>query len=225
MPSLLSFTSIRKRLIILLSLSGFSALAYLPFLQAGLNDQQLATETKAYFVIGNIIILGFIALISLPIADKVKIPMPFLRKLDTGVVEQGIEHSDVLQTLSLCVVPLFIIIPAGMLLQVPDNPGSVLERFLTTPFAAINLQIVTLLFLTSLLFLTQKPVLTVVLSGSVLAFIHSLTASDFTAPDIIFQTLSNGFMGSIFAWVYIKRGFELAILGHAVSHLLIVMIM
>lgn len=208
-----------KRTLLLTAGAGLSALAYVPFIAAN-STEAVSSSLYLLFPLGNMLILGALALLGFKLADKLTIPMPMLRAFETGQKSEEGWASIALPALQWCVVPSAVIIVTIFCLDMPTSQGSYWVRALSTGFAAINLQIITLLIFTSLLFwVIKKPVLTALLGGVLLAALHlgGSGIGEFT----VLQALFNGMMGSIFAWLYLRHSFESAIIGHAIGHLIV----
>jgi len=208
---------VKKRLVLLTILTAVSAAMYLPFAAAsgaGIDS----TSSKIIFLAANVLVGLVFGLLGLRLADRAELPMPFLRPWELGERRTQAWRRPLLVTILWTIPPALLVAFLVPRLGFPENSGTLAERLMTTPFAAINLQIVLLLVGTSLLFLILKNrVWAALASGALLAIFHTLGASGF---DTIFywQMSFNAGMGAIFGWIYLRYGFEYAVVGHAAAH-------
>lgn len=215
--------SIRKRVSLLSFLSGISALAYIPFIQASLSDELFDRSIWLYFPLANILVVGLASLVSIPLADKLKIPMPQLRSFEGIEAEPSTPIKSLAATILWSVPFSIIILQISTQIGLPENPGSLFVKLLTTPFAAINLQVVVLLLLVTLVYyVIRSRLFAALLGGVALSAIH-LVSADVSDSTIFYQAIFNGGMGAIFAWIYLRHGFEFAVLGHALAHIIIML--
>ena len=213
----------RNRLIVITMAAGLSSLAYMPFATSEIGRGELNLSTWIAFPVLSALVFGTLAAIGIWIADRTDIPMPLLRRLEGRRDETVNVGSSVRATLVWSIPAAVMIVAVTKALSLPTTPGTISERLLTTPFAALNVQIVVLLLGASLIYalMRRNTSLTVMLGGLGLALLHSLLGADYGTTALIAQAIMNGAMGAVFTWLYLKHGFEFAILGHALAHMIV----
>lgn len=213
---------IRRRLLALGLLSALGAVTFLPFLAAG--GQQQARALGGFAVIVTVV-ATVAAWVGLRCADAVGLPMPYLRWLDGGAAPT-IPRAAVVTTLLLSIASGLLGLLALHLVKAPALPGSAWTRILSMFFAAGPLEIILHLGVMSLVvwIARGRRWIGILVAALTLVGFH-LTGGGIDQPPFIVITtvVGNGAIGLILGWVYATYGFEYAMLGHAVAHLITVL--
>jgi hypothetical protein len=213
---------IRRRLVALALLSMVGGFAFLPFLSAGSHQPMSRLLPFVAAVTG----LGSLAAwLGLRAADAVGLPMPLLRRLE-GDRAGGISARTIGITL-LCAAGLGVIgLVALRLVDAPPLPGGLAARALSAIFAAGPLEIVLHLgVMSSVVWLTRGPRWTGVVAAALCLVGFHLTGGALAQPAriIIVTVVGNGVIGLALGCIYALYGFECAMLGHVVAHLITVL--
>lgn len=211
---------VRRRTTVLVVGAFLGGVLYLPFMAAAVGLEPWRT-------------IGFLAVVTLVasaaafsglrLADSVGLPMPHLRALERGErvgAPRGAVSSSIGLGLLLGLVGLAVLLATGA----PSPEAELPARVLSTIFAATVLEIVIHLFFMSLIVrLTNGSTKVGILgSGALLAVFHLVGGGGAGALLVVAGVVTNGAAGVAFGWLYARYGFEYAMLGHAVAHLIAV---
>lgn len=213
---------IRRRLILIIALCAIGGALFVPFALAGAgaHNARLAAEFWIIFPIGSGIFGWLCAWPGLRLADRSALPMPLLRPWENHA--PGIQNSSrqwywvsILTAVAFALAAEVIAHFVGL----PKNPGTLLDRLATIPFAAIVTETFAHLFLMSLLFLWLKSRWAAILlsSAGFTALFHGggvQGSIELTAFALAF----NFFFATLTGWLYARYGMESAYLAHAVAH-------
>ena len=207
---------VRRRLMVLTAASLLGAVLYLPFLSA--SDGR-ATSALWPFVVGATVASGLAAWMGLRIADIVNLPMPLLRAFE--VREDARFSTGGLAVAAAAGLAFGLAgVAALRLTGAPRLPGGLLVRILTTPFAAITLEVVLhLFFMSAVVWLARRRVWVGVLASGILLAAFHLAGSTLAPAVQVASVLANGGAGVLFGWLYSRYGFEYAVIAHAIAHL------
>jgi|GEM_PF-1031888 len=216
--------SIWRRFTLLTLLGAAGGALFVPFIAAGSADTPDLPVLLASFAIGSAFVTGLAALFGLRWADQVACPMPWLRAWEAGERPEidwrtGFQPAIFgagLGILAACVATL---------IGVPENPGSLLVRLATVPFAAIVPEVLVHLFVMSGLVLVLKRAgPAILLSALVFVFIfHGNPPGDDVVVPVFIAGL-NFSLGLLTGWLYWARGFGAAVLAHGAAHFLVLAI-
>jgi hypothetical protein len=194
-----------------------SALLYAPFLRAAEPEISVRTAFAA-FPAGNAAAVAILAVLGLIASDRAGVPMPLLRRWETGRREAHAPALSLAATAAWSVPAALFSVWAAQHAGLPSNPGSLPVRLATTPFAAINLQIAIYLLLGGVVFLViRRRLVVALLLGAALAGFHALGASAFDA-ELAWTMALNGGLGAVIGWLHFRHGVEYGALGHAIAH-------
>lgn len=209
---------IRKRLTLLVVSSAIGGLLFVPFFTTG---SRFSMYPWVIFPVGSALVAALSAWGGLLAADKTNLPMPLLRPWEIGVPvdrKQLILGSwvSVLAGVLISIVTL----TAGSLIGMPKNPGGLLVRLLTIPFAAIVTETFAHLLVLSVLVLWFKRRWAAIILSSLL-FTLVFHGQAFAALDMtVFVLAVNFLFFSLTGSIYVRYGFFAAILAHAVGQLI-----
>ncbi|MGH8415212.1 MAG: CPBP family glutamic-type intramembrane protease [Gammaproteobacteria bacterium] len=208
---------ILKRLVLLVVLSALGGLLFVPFATTGSVHHSI--YPWLLFPLAAAVVAALCAWGGLLAADRSGLPMPILRAWERGEPVDPVLITRILRFAVLVGIAAAAITLAGSIaFRVPKNPGTLLERLLTTPFAAVVTETFAHLLVLSAIVLWLKNRWVAILFSSLaytLAFhgqpVGSLTITLFVfAFNFLFSTLTG--------WTYVRYGFLCAILTHAVAH-------
>jgi hypothetical protein len=217
---------IRRRLILLTSLSALGGLLFAPFVLAGMRAGG-ATHIPSTLVLaailcaGSAVVAALCAWAGLRFADRMQLPMPILRAWEQRTpIADGTLGRTLLPAIGGGLAAGLLIGGVVHLLPIPSNPGTLAVRLLTVFFAATVTEIIVHLFAMSALFaLFRRRWLAILLSSVlfVLIFHTGQIGSPWITATIL---LANFAFGTLTGWMYSRYGFESAVLTHGVAHLI-----
>lgn len=214
-------TPIRGRLIFFGLAGALGALTFLPFLSAGTG---LPAEKLIAFPIVVTVAATIAAWVGLRCADSAGLPMPYLRRLDGGAKEAA-RPSAFLVTLVSCGLLGVMGIVALRTTGAPALPGDVGARALSTFFAAGPLETVIHLFIMSVAVWVSRRRWVGIASGALALVLFHLGDASSAPPTLVAaMVVGNGLVGVVLGTLYSAYGFEFAMLGHGVAHLITLML-
>ena len=215
---------IRRRLLLLTVLGAVGGALFTPFVLANADAEAPSVSiVLAAFTLGAALVTALSAWGGLRLADRAGLPMHLLRSwefrapLEPGALQIGVVYPLILGGLFGLMAALF-----ANLIGVPDNPGSLLVRVSTTPFAAVVPEVlVHLLLMSGIVLLTKRVWIAVLISA--IAFVvlfHGNPPEDAPAITLFVVSLNFG-LGVLTGWVFSRWGFTGAMLTHAAAHLIV----
>jgi hypothetical protein len=213
---------IKKRLLFLILLTLVGGFLFVPYSNDSWN---VSIENWLIFPFGSALVVALFGWIGLKLADKTNLPMPILRKWEK---KEKIKASDwkVLLIPAIGGAALaFLIVSLNQVFDPPKNPGTLLMRILTVPWAATFTEVISHLLVMSLLVLLLKNNWAAIIISSLLfvALFH-LQNIEGELETTIFLSAGNFAGSTLTGWFYSKYGFESALAGHAVMHLILLSI-
>lgn len=215
---------IKKRLLLLLLLTLIGSFLFVPFIVAGDETIRgnLILRTTIIFTLGSAVIVAFTGWAGLAFADRLNIPMPVLRNWEHG---ENISNDEIKNIVSNSV---FIgVMVAGLTLlgnyfmHPPINKGSILVRVDTSIWAPLVTETVSHLFLLSgLLLLIKNKWISIAISGLFFVVLFHFNSAFSPTMEIYLGALNFG-AAVVTGYLFIKKGFEAAVLTHMVMHLIL----
>jgi hypothetical protein len=204
---------------VLAVLGALGGVTFLPFLAAGAGKPM---QDLFAFPIGVTIIAALAAWPGLYAADAAGLPMPWLRRLDGARTPALASHALTI-TIALCILLGIVGVITLRLIDAPALPGGSAARALSTVFAAGPLEIVLHLFLMSVVvWLSRRRWVGILAAATALVAFH--LSGGTPPPELLVATIvANGLLGLVLGVLYAAYGLELAMIGHAVAHLVIVL--
>jgi len=215
---------IRKRLLLLLLLTLIGSILFVPFIVAGDSTitRDLIFRTTAIFTLGSMTVIALTGWGGLVFSDRLNVPMPILRNWENG---QGINNDEIKSIvgwsiLTGVVVALFAL-AGNYFMHPPVNKGTVLVRIDTAIWAPLVTETVSHLFLLSgLILLIKNQWISIIISGLFFVALFHLD-SNFSAPMELYLGAVNFGAAVVTGYMFIKKGFEAAVLTHMVMHLIL----
>ncbi|MGB5820955.1 MAG: hypothetical protein WBG90_15825 [Saonia sp.] len=206
-----------RRILFLSFLAFISGVLYVPFIEANVGNENGIT-TWIVFPTASMVIVMLSSWIGLKLAEKASVPMSILNKLN-----KNNPHSNSLPQLTfpllLGLAISILIVVANQFLQVPKNSGTLTERLLTTPWAAIITETIShLLILSGLYLLIRNKLISILISSFLFIIIFHLNIDLNDRYVVMYLGLANFAASSFTGWVYLKYGLGIAIITHAVMH-------
>jgi hypothetical protein len=215
---------IKKRLLLLLLLTLIGSILFVPFIVAGDDTIKgaLILRTTIIFTLGSMAVMALTGWGGLVFTDKLNLPMPILRNWELG---ENISNDDIK---SIVATSVFIgILVAGLALagnyfmHPPVNRGALLVRIDTSIWAPLVTETVSHLFLLSALILLIKNNWTsIIISGLFFVVLFHLNSTFRPAMEIYLGAVNFG-AAVVTGYLFIKKGFETAVLTHMVMHLIL----
>ena len=160
--------------------------------------------------------------LGLRFADKSTLEMPILNKWESG---QKIKINDfriLLKPMLFSIIFAIITCAFNQYFSVPKNPGTLIERILTTPWAAIVTETVSHLFvMTGILLLIKNRCLSIVLSSLIFLMLFHLNLIEGNQILTIYLGIMNFSAATLTGWIYSKYSFESAVVSHATMHIIL----
>jgi hypothetical protein len=213
--------AIRRRLALLTVLGAVGGALFVPFILAGPAQAPPVAVLLVAFTLGSGSTTAVASYFGLKWADRATLPMPVLRHWETGI-SRRIDWKTLRFPIAAGTVFGLLAAGIGSLVGVPENPGSVLVRLATAPFAAVVPEVLVHLFLMSgLVILLRRAWPAILLSA--IAFVllfHGNPPGD----GLLLATFVMGFnftFGLLTGWLYWRWGFLGAVLAHAAAHLVV----
>lgn len=213
---------IKKRLILLTLLTLIGGILFVPYS----NGSWIAPiETWFIFPVASSIGILLFGWIGLKLADKTNLPMPILRKWEKNEKIEKDNWKILILPAIFGVILALVIAGLNPLFNVPKNPGTLLMRVITAPWAATVTEVVSHLLVMSALFLLLKNKwASIIISGLIFVALFHLQSIEGELKTTIFLSAGN-FAGSVLTgWLYSKKGFESAVIAHASMHLVLLAI-
>lgn len=209
---------IRKRFRLLGVLSVAGALLFLPFAGDAQPGGLSLTQGVVFVLVSSAVSL--LALwFGLRLADATGLRMPFLRAWEAGDRLPAPRLRPVVATVVGGLLLAWAAISTQRALGMPTPPSPAWARILSVVFAAVTLEVVLHLFGMSLLMkLTRRAWVAVLGSGLLLGLFHLTGAGALDRANLVIAG-ANTIAGVFVGWLYWAFGFEYLILGHAVMHI------
>jgi len=215
---------IKKRLLLLLLLTLIGSILFVPFIVAGDDTIKgaLIFRTTAIFTLGSLGVIALTGWGGLVFTDKLNLPMPILRNWEIG---ENIDNNDIR---SIVGVSVFIgILVAGLALagnyfmHPPVNRGTLLVRVDTAIWAPLVTETVSHLFLLSgLILLIKNKWISIIISGLFFVALFHLNSAFSPAMEIYLAAVNFG-AAVVTGYLFVRKGFEAAVLTHMVMHLIL----
>jgi len=215
---------IRRRLALLTVLGAAGGALFSPFVLANPGAESPSPfVVLAAFTFGAAAVTVLAAWVGLRWGDKAGLPMPVLRQWETGITaEAGVRKAAVVYPSAIGVAVGTVASIVARLLGVPANPGTLLVRIATTPFAAVVPEVLVHLFLMSgLVLLLKRTWLAVVLSAAVFVVLFHGNPPAGVPVVTMFVIGLNFILGMLTGWGYARWGFIAAMLTHAAAHVIV----
>ena len=210
----------KKRLILLTLSTLISGFLYIPFIKA--SNDRITSIIWLLFPIGSTLGVLLFSWLGLRFADKSTLQMPILNKWESG---QKIKTND----FRILLKPMFFSISFALItyafnqyFSVPKNPGTLIERTLTTPWAAIVTETISHLFvMTGILLLIKNRCLSILLSSLIFLMLFHLNHIEGNQILTIYLGIMNFSAATLTGWIYSKYSFESAVVSHATMHIIL----
>lgn len=177
----------------------------------------------AAFTLGAAFVTALSAWGGLRLADRAGLPMPLLRgwesrtPLEPGALQTGVVYPLILGGLFGLVATL-----VANLIGIPENPGSLPIRVLTTPFAAVVPEVlVHLLLMSGIVLLTKRVWIAVLISAVAFVVLFHGNPPEGVLAITLFVVGLNFGLGLLTGWVFSRWGFTGAMLTHAAAHFIV----
>jgi len=222
---------IQNRLLLLSGLSGLGGLLFLPFLFAGLEGRpHFRPSLVTLFVALGSTLIGFVcSSAGLRWADRASLPMPILRAWEMHkAIPPGQLRRILIPGVGFGALAGVSVATVSSAFHLPANPGNLPVRLLSVFFAATITEIVAHLFILSglVLLLKRSPlakgnwVPLLLSSVAFVALFHGGSVGDTGTAALVFA--ANFSFSLLTGWLCLARGFESAVVAHAVGHLIAV---
>ncbi|MDO3645122.1 hypothetical protein [Mucilaginibacter sp. L3T2-6] len=215
---------IKKRLLLLLLLTLIGSFLFIPFIVAGDETIRsgLILRTTVIFTLGSMVVVALTGWAGLVFSDKLDIPMPILRNWELG---ENISNNKVKGIVGTSVFIGVVVAGATLLgnyfMHPPINKGSILVRVDTSVWAPLVTETISHLFLLSGLFLLIKNNwLSIIISGLFFVVLFHFNSAFSPAMEIYLGALNFG-AAVVTGYLFVKKGFEAAVLTHMVMHLIL----
>ena len=212
----------KKRLLFLTLLTLIGGFLFVPYSNSSWN---VSIQNWLIFPFASAIVILLLGWLGLKLADKTNLPMPILRKWEKN---EKIEKSDWKILLIPAVLGAALAFITAFLTQyfdAPKNPGTLLMRILTTPWAATVTEVVShLLVMSVLVLLLKNRWAAIIISSLIFVALFHLQNIEGDIKTTIFLSAGNFAGSTLTGWFYSKYGFESALLGHATMHLILLSI-
>ena len=211
---------IKKRLILFTILALIGGFLFIPFSTSSSTDT--SSLIWIVFPAGSALVVLLLGWWGLKLSDKTKLPMPILRKWENNEIIKSNDFKILILPAVLGAILALIIYLLNPYFNVPKNPGNLLERILTTPWAAVVPEIVSHLLAMSLIVLLLKNRwIAIILSSLIFVALFHLQSVEGELKTTIFLGAGNFTTFTLTGWFYSKYGFESAVIGHATMHLIL----
>jgi hypothetical protein len=209
---------IRRRLIVLASISIVGSVAFMPFLAA-------ATHARAGSLLSVALVVGIVStLIAWPglyCADATNLPMPLLRRLDGR--RDAMPAFAFQAALGVAALFGFVGIVLLRILNAPSAPGSAMARALSALFAGGPIEIIVHVGLMSILVwvMNGRAFAPIALTAMLYGGLHVAMQSRGDSLGVSIAVFAvNGGLAFFLGLMYALYGIEFAMVSHAMAHLL-----
>lgn len=214
---------IKKRLLLLLLLTLVGCILFIPFIVTGDATIKggLILRTTVIFTIGSMLVMALTGWAGLVFSDKLNIPMPILRNWELG---EQINNNDIKSIAGTSVFIGVLIAGLGLagnyFMHPPVNKGSLLIRIDTSIWAPLVTEAVSHLFLLSgLTLLIKNQWMAIIISGLFFVALFHIDSAFSPAMEIYLGAVNFG-AAVVTGYLFVKKGFEAAVLTHMVMHLI-----
>lgn len=210
-------STIRKRFRLLGALSVAGAILYLPFAGYAMPGGLSPLRAAVFVLVSSAVSLAAIWY-GLRSGDVAGLPMPFLRALEAGERPSGPAVPAAAATAAAGLLVAGVAVFTQRALNIPTPPAPAWARVLSVVFAAVTLETVLHLFgMAVLMRVTHRGWVAVVGSGVFLGLFHMTGAASLDQATIVIAC-ANAIAGVAFGWLYWAFGFEYLVAGHAIAH-------
>ena len=214
--------TIKRRLLLLTFLTFIGGILFIPY---SMETWTAPLKDWIIFPVISTVIILLVGWLGLKISDRTNLPMPILRKWEK---KEDIFLKDwkvLIIPVILAAILSFIIVALNPIFSTPKNPGTLLMRILTVPWAATVPEVVSHLLVMSLLVLwLKKKWLSIIISSLIFVALFHLQGIEGDLNLTIFLAAGNFAGSTLTGWFYSKYGFESALVGHATMHLILLAI-
>lgn len=215
---------IRKRLLLLLLLTLIGSVLFIPFIVAGDATIQgnLIWRTTVIFTLGSMVVMALTGWGGLVFSDKLNIPMPVLRNWELGERVNFDKVRNIVGTSVLTgVIVAILALTGNYFMHPPINQGSLLVRIDTAVWAPLITETVSHLFLLSgLILLIKNQWISIIISGLFFVALFHINSAFSPAMEIYLAAVNFG-AAVVTGYLFVKKGFEAAVLTHMVMHLIL----
>ncbi len=210
---------IRRRFWFLGVLSIAGALLYLPFARYAMPGGLSFSVAAEFVLASSVVSLGAIWY-GLRTADATGLAMPFLRALESGERPKGPGLTAAAATAAAGLLVAAAAVFTQRALGMPNPPAPAVAKVLSVLFAAVTLETVLHLFgMGVLMRISRRGWVAVLGSGLLLGLFHLTGAASIDRAAIVIACV-NAAAGALFGWLYWAFGFEYLVVGHAVAHVI-----
>lgn len=215
---------IKKRLLLLVLLTLIGSILFVPFIVAGdpTIKGALIFRTTAIFTLGSMAVIALTGWGGLVFSDRLNIPMPILRNWENGWEIRNDEIKSIVRWSVLTGSIVAVCALAGnYFMHPPVNKGTVLVRIDTSIWAPLVTETVSHLFLLSgLILLVKSKWLSIIISGLFFVALFHLDSNFSTSMEFYLGAVNFG-AAVVTGYIFVKKGFEAAVLTHLVMHLIL----
>lgn len=218
---------IKRRLIFIAIVSFVGGFLFIPFFIA--NKPTLKGidlfEGISVFIGLSTIITVLTAWIGLKLSDRLNINMPILRNWEMGRTINRIEIKSLLaKSILIGFIIAAITLIGNQFISTPTNPGGFFTRISTTIWASFVTETISHLFILSgLIILIKNKWGSLIISSLIFVVLFHLN-SNYVLTTTIYLGTINFVAITITGYLFIKLGFEYAILTHMIMHFILLAI-
>jgi predicted MFS family arabinose efflux permease len=213
---------IKKRLILFTVIALLGGILFVPY-----STESWVNSFQDWLIlpIGSAVVVLLFGWLGLKISDKIKLPMPILRKWENNEKVTKADWKILLRPAIFGAFLAIIIVLTGKFFDPLKNPGTLLMRVITAPWAAIVTEVISHLFVMSLIILLLKNKWAGILISSVIfVLLFHLQGVEKDTGTTIYLVTGNFAGSTLTGWLFSKYGFESAVICHAVMHLILLAI-
>lgn len=214
----------KKRLLLITGLTFLGAILFIPFLLINNNDlkQTEIIQSCVIFTLISTFVAAITSWLGFKFSDKLNIPMPLLRNWELG---NRYDKRNIKSIVSIAIVVGIIVatltIIGNYFVSPPTNKGNFIVRISTTLWASVVTETLSHLFvLSGFILLFKKKWMSLFLSGLIFVLIFHFSTQYDLNTNIYLGTM-NFIAASVTGYLFIKFGFECALISHFIMHFLL----
>jgi hypothetical protein len=209
----------KKRLSLFIILAIISGILYVPFIKA--HNSEMAFTTWFIFPLASGLGIFIFGWLGFKFADKSDLTMPILNKWENNEHISRVDFEILKYPIIFSIVFALAVFGVNQFFDTPKNPGNILIRILTTPWAGTVTETISHLFVMSGIYLLIKNRwASIIISSLIFLVIFHLNGVDGDISMAIYLGIMNFSAATLTGWFYSKYGFESAVVGHSVMHLI-----
>ncbi len=210
----------KKRLSLFVLFAFISGILYVPFIFA--SEKNVTYLIWFIFPLASSVAVFLFSLIGFKFIDKTNFQMPILMKFEKNEKIESLDFYNLYKSIFFGVLLGLIIFFFNKLFEIPKNPGNILERLLTTPWAGFVTEVIShLVVMTGIMIILNNKWISILLSSFIFLILFHLNGFESSIMVNVYISSANFAGATLTGWIYSKYGFESAVVAHSSMHIIL----